>query len=338
MYLFLLEKKAEAGIAKASNTIDYRIIDKAEIQGIAPVKPSPILNYLVAIILGLSIPGVLLFIKSLINNKIASREDITKITNMPLLGVVAHDKYAGSLVVQDNPKSAITESLRTIRSNLRYLSNRNGGSNVYLITSSISGEGKSFVSRNLALLFAGLGKKTIIVNADLRKNHSPEAIYLNKKSFENSSGLSDYLADILHKDEIIQKTNFQNLYIIAPGGIPPNPSELLLSDKFKNLLQELKQEFDYIFLDTPPVGLLSDGLEMMDLADYNLFVVRQDYSLKEDLAEADKLFKDERYKNMAVVFNDAKIKTSKYGYGYYQEIQPKPKVSLKQFLKKRKKP
>ncbi len=334
LYIFLLEKKAEAGIARASNTIDYRIIDRAEIQGIAPVKPSPILNYLVAILLGSSIPGIFLFFKALVNNKITSKEEISKLTKIPVLGVVAHDKYAGNLVVQDNPKSAISESLRTIRSNLRYLSSSKGRSNIYLITSSVSGEGKSFVSRNLAFLFASLGKKTIIINADLRKNHSPEAIYLGNKSFSNSLGLSDYLAEIIDKEELIQKTNFQNLYIIAPGGIPPNPSELLISDRFKDLLQKLKLNFDYIFLDTPPVGLLSDGLEMMDLADYILFVVRQGLTLKEDLVEADKLFKNGRYKNMAVILNDTKMKRNKYGYGYYQEIRPKPRNIINRILKR----
>ncbi len=317
LYLFLMQKKAEAGIAKATNTVDYRIIDAATVKGVAPVKPSPILNYMVAIALGLAFPTIIIFLNTLINNKVTSSDELNKLSTIPLLGSVAHNKYnrkSNNLITVENPKSAISESFRTIRSNLRYLSNGVAKCRTFLITSSISGEGKSFCANNLAYIFSNFGKKVLLVNADMRKHYSYEAFGL-----EAELGLSDFLAGIASKDQVIRNTKFRNLQIITSGGIPPNPSELLISGKLDALLDEAKKEFDYIILDTPPIGLLADSIELMRCSDVNLYVVRQNYTLKSHINDANEVYQTHKAKNMALLLNDVNYKKLKYGYGYYSE-------------------
>jgi len=324
LYLFLMEKRAEAGIAKASNTVDYRIIDEAQVEGVAPVKPSPILNYALAIFLGLSIPVILVYLGGLLNNKVTSKEQLLSLTTLPLLGVVAHNSHKTDnlLVTHTRPKSAISESFRSLRSNLRYLMNGTANGKVFMLTSSISGEGKSFCARNLGYIFSNFGKKVVVINADMRKHYTYEDFQI-----EAEHGLSDYLAGIVDVKDVLYTTAYKNLYVVPAGGIPPNPSELLISGRFDTILKELTQTFDYIILDTPPIGILADGIELMKSAHTNLFVVRQGYTFIEHVKEANEIYRANNIHNCAIIYNDVKLKKHKYGYGYYDEdYVPKKKI------------
>ncbi len=316
LYLFLMQKKAEAGIAKASNTVDFRVVDEAKVQGLAPIKPSPGLNYAVAIFLGLSIPLAFIFLTDMLNNKVNSKEDIAKLTNIPFLGVVAENKSKRELIIGDNAKSATAETIRSIRSNLRYLTQGKKGNITFLVTSTLSGEGKTFCSKNLAYIFSNFGKSVLLVNADMRKRNYFEEFGVPD---EVEVGLSDYLAGIVEKEEIIQRTDFEDLHIIKAGNIPPNPSELLIGDSFNTFLKEVKSQYDYVILDTPPIGIISDGIELMGKTDVNIFVIRQDVTLKSQARDIDHLYATGQVNNLAILFNDVNFKRLNYGYGYYME-------------------
>ena len=312
LYLLLIEKKAEAGIAKASNTIDFRIINPAE-QSLGPIKPNKKLNYVTAILLGLGFPILLLYLKEVLNNKVTSKDQLMRLAHLPLLGLVASSKERTPLKKDVYVKSAISESFRTIRSNLRYMLNGKQGGKVFLVTSSISGEGKSFCSNNLAVVFSSLGKKVCLVNTDMRKINDYSEFDIN-----DDIGLSDYLAGLATTSQIIRKTKYPNLSIITSGGLPPNPSELLITGKIDELLDELTGIFDYIILDTPPIGILADAMELINKADVNIFVVRQNYTLKKQVMEATTNFAHKRMRNLALLLNDVNFKSLNYGYAYYK--------------------
>ena len=274
LYVFLLEKRAEAGITKSSNTSDIKLIDAAMVEG-RPVKPQPLKNYTIAGFLGVVIPSLLIILLDYFDNRIRSKEDIFRLTPIPLLGYIGHSKIKSDLVIDRNPKSAISESFRTIRSNLRYMTNNGKTSEIVLITSSISGEGKTFCAKNLAYVFSITGERVVLLNTDMRKPTSNREFEIH-----SSVGLSNYLAGLVGVDDVVNKTNQENLDLIVAGDVPPNPSELILSPKFSQLIDELRERYDYIIIDTPPIGILSDGLELMKYSDINIFMIRQDYSLK----------------------------------------------------------
>ena len=314
LYLFLLEKKASAGIAKASNTVDYRVIDSAEVKGTEPVSPSPTSNYTVAVLLGLIIPSILILVYNALSNKVKSKEDVQNLTSIPILGQVARNTKKINIIDGVNSKSALAESLRSIRSNLRYIMNGQKEAKVFLITSSVSGEGKTFCSNNLGYLFSNFGKRVVLINCDMRKPDNYEVF-----GVEKMVGLSDYLSGMATLEEVVQKTNQTNLSLITSGGIPPNPSELLINGRIQQLIEDLKQRFDYIIIDTPPIGLLADGIELLANTAANLFVVRQNYTLKRHLEEVQELYDQLKLRNVVLLLNDVNFKKLKYGYGYYEE-------------------
>ncbi len=321
LYMFLMQKKAEAGIAKASNSVDFRIIDTAQVQGTKPVKPSPILNYAFAVILGLALPILMILVFDYFNKKINSKEELLDLTNISILGTIAKVKEKDSFIVAENrPKSAISESFRNVRSNLRYLTQGKSSSLVFLITSSISGEGKTFVSQNLAYVFSNFGKKVVIIHADMRKKANFEDYGIESDTIRKGQlGLSDYLAGIADLEDIIQESKYKNLLYVTPGAIPPNPSELLISGKFDEMLYKIKGLFDYVIIDTPPIGIISDAIELMSKSDLNIFVVRKGYTLKSHISEINNIHNSGQLKNLSLIFNDVDVKKSQYGYGYYEE-------------------
>ena len=184
---------------------------------------------------------------------------------------------------------------------------------VFLITSSISGEGKTFCGKNLAYILSISNKKTLLIGADMRK----PADYKDFVS-QSEAGLSNYLAGMATIDEIIHESKYENLEVIVTGDVPPNPSELILSDRMSKLMDELKKRYDYIILDTPPIGLLSDGYELMKYSDLNLFIVRYNYTARSNLDNINDMFLEGKIKNIAVVFNDLNLRKLQkyYGYGY----------------------
>ncbi|WP_125722327.1 polysaccharide biosynthesis tyrosine autokinase [Flavobacterium ustbae] len=316
IYTEFLQKRNEAEIVRASNLSDIHFIDPAKDIGDGLIGPKTSVNYIMALFLGILIPLLFVLVIFFINNSIQNSEDISKLTQIPLLGVVGLNKDSGSMAVFEKPKSALSESFRGIRSSLQFLYKKQqvSGSKTLMITSSISGEGKTFCSINIATVFALSEKKTVIVGLDLRKPRLADEFQI-----QSSLGVVNYLIRQNTLEEITNSTPIPNLDVILSGPIPPNPSELILSDAMKELIDELKQKYDYIILDTPPVGLVADSLELVQFADVTLYIVRQNYTKKDMITLLNTRLKRGELSNVSIVLNGYENKAkygSGYGYGY----------------------
>lgn len=322
-----LEKRNEANIVKAANLSDIHFIDSAKDIGGGLIGPKTSVNYVLALFLGIIIPlGVILGI-TLADNTIHTTEDISKLTQIPLLGVVGKNKSLSNRAVFEKPKSALAEAFRAIRSSLQFLYKKQNieGAKTLMLTSSISGEGKTFCSINIATVFALSEKKTVIVGLDLRKPR-----IFGDFNLDNSFGVVNYLIGQKSIEEIIQKTDVPYLDVITSGPVPPNPSELILTENMRILLEELKQKYDYIILDTPPIGLVSDALELVEYCDATLYVVRQNVTKKSMLNLVNSKHKAGELTNISIIINSFENK-AKYGYtygygdygnGYHDEEEP----------------
>jgi len=322
LYNYLLEKKAEAGIAKASNIPDNRVVEYARNFNAYQVGPKTNLIYSNALLIGLTIPIAFLFIRSFLNNKIESKKSIEEYTDIPVIGIVGHSDNLSNLAVLKNPKSGIAESFRSIRINLQYLA-PDKDKKVICITSSISGEGKTFTSINLASIIALSGKKTVLIGADLRKPKIFEDFGL-----DNSSGLSTFLAGNHNLEQVIYKTQVECLDIISAGPVPPNPGELILSNRLNVLMEKLREDYDYVIIDTPPLGLVSDCFILMKYSDINLYIVRYSYTEIKLLDKINNFVSEGKITNINIIINDLYNKSNYgndygygygYGYGYYEE-------------------
>jgi tyrosine-protein kinase Etk/Wzc len=308
VYTYLLEKKSEAGIARASRISGNRIIDYAMPSGAVAISPQKNRNILIAIILGILVPAIFIFLADFLNDKIIDKKDIVKGTTVPVIGFVGHSDLKNEIPVFLKPGSALSESFRSIRTSLKYFLDVNK-TQVISITSTISGEGKTFVAVNLAAIFAMLNKKTLVVGLDLRKPRMQRIF-----NSHDSLGLSNYLISECELEEIIKGTDIPNLYYINSGPIPPNPAELIESVRMKEFILRTKEIFDFIILDTPPVGIVSDALLLTVYSDINLFIVRQRYSSKSTLEFIQNIFESKELKNPAIIINDI-IVSGYYGYG-----------------------
>ena len=310
LFIFLMQKRAEAGITKASTTSDIRVVNPAMLAG-GPVSPNERRNYLIAVLLGLGIPIGIFVVQEQLNNRIRSKEEINSLTDIPVIGGVGHKSIDTNLVVKERAKSSVSESFRSLRSNLNYFTS-NKGRKVFLITSSISGEGKSFTTINLATVFAISGMKTLIIGADLRK----PKIY-NDFNLSNDFGLTNYLTGSMTYKEIIQPTFIENLDLISAGPIPPNPSELLMRDDMDQLIRLALEEYNYIILDTPPIALVTDAFVISKLVDHTIYVARQNYTPQEGIKMVNELHKQKKIENISILLNDIKgIMQGYNGYGY----------------------
>jgi tyrosine-protein kinase Etk/Wzc len=312
---YLLEKRTEAGIAGASNVSDKKIVDFAIVE--SKVSPKIILNYLVGLLISLIIPSIIIIITELLNDKIYNHSILERETDIPVFGNIPKSTEKSSLVISNHPKSIVSESFRNLRSNINYLGINKDKNNTILITSTVSGEGKTFVSINLASVLAIAGYKTLLIGLDLRKPKIFQDFKLN-----NSIGITNYIIGNANKKQIIQQTNIENLSIITAGPIPPNPAELIMSNNFKNLLTELKSEYDFIILDTPPVGMVAEGIDLIQYSDVILYIVRQNISKKNYLNLINDLYAKEKETKIGLVFNDINFSNAfgyrddRYGYGY----------------------
>ncbi|CAA9200263.1 hypothetical protein FLA105534_03015 [Flavobacterium bizetiae] len=316
IYTEFLKKRNEAEIVKASNLSDLHFIDPAKDIGGGLIGPKTSVNYILALFLGTLVPLLFIFGIFFVNNSIQNTEDINKLTQIPLIGVVGVNKDSLNLAVFDKPKSALSEAFRTIRSSLQFLYKKQqvSGSKTLMITSSISGEGKTFCSINIATVFALSEKKTVIIGLDLRKPRLADEFGL-----KNQIGVVNYLIKQNSLAEIINTTQIPNLDVILSGPIPPNPSELILSDAMGELITELKQHYDYIILDTPPVGLVSDALELAQYADVTLYIVRQNYTKKDMITLLNTRVQRGELANASIILNGYENKAkygTAYGYGY----------------------
>jgi capsular exopolysaccharide synthesis family protein len=332
LYLFLMEKKTESGILKASTEADFKIVNRARIQrGGRPIEPKPLINYASAAVLGLLLPFMFFYVSDKLNNKLEDPEELEALTDIPLLGMVGHNNEDKILAHQKN--AAITESFRNIRANLKYMRRGNDMPHVYMISSFVSGEGKTFCAKNLSYIFSLAHKKTVYVNTDLRKNNNYDEFGIQrnlslyqmqggksnvdeKYSKDKTVGITEYLIGQIPLEGIVHPTRFENLFVVPSGKIPPNPSELLMTRQFKELLDFLKRNFDCIILDTPPRGLLADALELIHFADIEIFVLRQSYTVKQNVSALQKMYEKERDdKPMGIIFNDVNFKKIRYSAG-----------------------
>jgi succinoglycan biosynthesis transport protein ExoP len=312
IYSTFLQKRSEADIVKAANLSDIHFIDPAKDIGGGLIGPRTSVNYVLALFLGLLIPLLFVFAIFFINNSIQNTEDISKLTQIPLIGVIGLSKDSNDLAVYNKPKSALSESFRAIRSSLQFLYKQKklDGAKTLMITSSVSGEGKTFCTLNIATVFALSEKKTVIIGLDLRK---PKLF--DEFNLTNEVGVVNYLIKQKTVDEIINHTPIPFLDVITSGPIPPNPAEMIMSDGMKELIEELKLKYDYIILDTPPVGLVSDALELAQYCDVTLYIVRQNFTKKDMITLLNNRVKRGELNNTSIILNGFQNK-AKYGAGY----------------------
>lgn len=314
IYTYLLEKREETAIAFASTITNSKIIEKPTLN-LSPVSPKRLNTFLFFILIAILIPFLYFLFTEQFSSKIQFREDISSATSLPIIGEILFDKNISNQEQIDFSGSSIGESLRSIRTKVNYYLYDN--KKAILVSSSIPGEGKSFFSFNLAYVYSLANKKTCLVSADLRKPTLHKRLNINV-----SIGLSDYLVGNKDADEIIYNTAFTNLSFIPVGNIPPNPAELLQNDRFKNLIACLKEKFDVIILDTPPLGLVGDAEIILPYVDLSLLIIRQNFSHKEIFKEVVNSFNDEKVTgSKALIFNGIIPKSksgyrSKYGYKY----------------------
>ncbi len=312
IYTFLLEKRTEAGITMASNSPGAKVLDMAISQN--AVCDNPNTNGTIKTILICLVISILIIeIKGFFNNKIIDRADIEKQTSIPILSSISHNTTASDLPIYDFPKNPVSESFRLLKTNLQYLlvDKQNP---VISVNSTISGEGKTFCSSNLSILFAMLGKKVLLIGLDLRKPriHIP----FNNN---NNVGLSTYLIGSNNLDEVIFDTQVDNLSLLPAGPVPPNPAELIESPKMSELITSLKKIYDYIIIDTAPIAHVADTLLISKFTDANIFVIRQNYSNKNLIKAIDELYVNKKINNMGLLINDVNpsmIFGLKYGYGF----------------------
>lgn len=344
-YNLFLAKRSEAGLVKAANVSDVMVIDNAKDTGGGQIGPNTQLNYMMAGLLGFFVPLLIVFVRVFFDTKIRDVKDLERITPIPLLGVLGKSYIDDSSVVLTYPKSAISEAFRALRSSLQFIYKKQGieGAKTVLITSSVGGEGKTFCSINLASVFALSGKKTVLVGLDLRKPKISNDFNIN-----NKSGVVNFLINEAEVEDIIQKCDIEHLDVIPSGPIPPNPSELLISEKLDELIELLKGKYDYIILDSPPLGLVSDSLELIKHVDATLYMVRYNYTHKNMLSFVNEKYKTGEVKHISLVFNDYVEKSGRgygygYGYGYgnygngYHEHVKKPSLigKIRRFLRRK---
>lgn len=307
IYTFLLQKSSETQIAKASNTPDNEVLDPAYINGV--VSPSKKSNYTRGLLLGFAIPVLIIGLRELFNTRIRSRDDVRSMfRELPIIGEILRSKEGSDNVVLKAATSEVTESFRSLRARLKYMMAGKDGC-IITVSSTNTGDGKTFCAVNLASVLAISGKKTVLVGFDLRKPRLSEIFGL-----KNISGLSSYLIAQSELDEITFETDVKNLYIIPGGHIPPNPSELISSPSTQTLFETLRTKYDVIIVDTPPVGLVSDGRLLMEMADCNLYIVRAGVTDKEHFAVTMSNLFDDKIIGLAVVMNDVQIAGRNYGY------------------------
>ncbi|MGY3055211.1 tyrosine-protein kinase Etk/Wzc [Pedobacter sp. UYEF25] len=335
IYLYLLQKKEEAALSYASAVADSRIVDPAFGDSI-PIKPKKQIIFLTALLLGILLPVGYIYGKDVLNNRVESSGDISRLTNTPMLGEVLLEMDSEAIVVTGNSRKAIAEQFRSIRTNMQFLHGKqqDGIGKVTLLTSSMSGEGKSFVASNIAAAMAIAGKKTVLLELDLRKPKVSK--YLDLK---NKIGLSNYLIGKASIDDIVKQTSIDpNLYVIGSGPIPPNPSELLVQPEIEDLLTYLKANFDEILIDSPPIGLVTDAQILARLTDATIYLVRQNVTFKHQVRNLDQLFRKNTFPKLNVVLNGVKMGGRYgygygYGYGYYSDDAAKTKFTLFGFFK-----
>ena len=315
LYLMLLQKREENAIALAATANNAKIIDEAIADDI-PVSPKRPMIYLIALVLGIGIPVGIIYLVELTKFKIEGRADVEKLTSVPVVGDIPltdekNDKN-GSIAVFENKNNLMSETFRNIRTNLQFMLDND--QKVILVTSTVSGEGKSFVSSNLAISLSLLGKKVVIVGLDIRKPGLNKVFQLSNKERGITQYLSNPETDLM---ELVQPSDVnKNLFILPGGTVPPNPTELLARNGLDRAIETLKKNFDYVILDTAPIGMVTDTLLIGRVADLSVYVCRADYTHKAEYTLINELSFEKKLPNLCTVINGVDLKKRKYGYYY----------------------
>lgn len=317
IYSFLLQKREEASLSHSSTVADSRIIDKA-VAGTAPISPNKKVIYMAALVFALAISIGLLAANELINQKILYRNEIEKYTSIPIIGEIVYEKSDSALIISGQKRSFAAEQFRKIRAALLQMGlSPKASRKKILVTSTISGEGKSFVSANLALSLAISGKKVVLVELDLVNPTLAEK--LNYESVDQP-GVADYLEGEIDQEHIIKRVEAnENLFFMPAGTLPLNPSELIMSDRLPQLLHYLDDIFDYVIIDTSPAGPSSDPYILSHMCDATLYIIRHKYTPKLVVQRMDEDNKTVNLKNPAIIFNGIRSRgftKNNYGYGY----------------------
>ena len=312
LYLMLLQKREENAITLAATANNAKIIDEPAAEG-GPVSPKPKTIYMIALVVGLGLPIGIIFLIGLTKFKIEGRGDVEKLTRLPIVGdVPLTDEKAGSIAVFENQNTLMSETFRHIRTNLQFMLEND--QKVILVTSTVSGEGKSFISSNLAISLSLLGKRVIIVGLDIRKPGLNKIFNIPRKE----QGITQYLSNPeKNLMDFVQPSDVsKNLYILPGGIVPPNPTELLARDGLDKAIETLKKNFDYVILDTAPAGMVTDTLLVGRVADLSVYVCRADYSRKAEFTLINELAADNKLPNICTVINGLDLQKKKYGYYY----------------------
>ena len=315
LYLMLLQKREENAIMLAATANNAKIIDDA-IADVIPVSPKRSIIYLAALCLGIAIPVVVIYMIDLTKFKIEGRADVEKLTSVPIAGDIPltdeKNTKEGSIAVFENQNNLMSETFRNIRTNIQFMLQNN--KKVILVTSTVSGEGKSFTSANLAISLSLLGKKVVIVGLDIRKPGLNKVFNLSSKE----KGITQYLANPeMDLMSLVQLSDVnRNLYILPGGTVPPNPTELLARDGLDKAIEILKKNFDYVILDTAPIGMVTDTVLIGRVADLSAYVCRADYTHKAEYTLINELFHEQKLPNLCTIINGVDLKKRKYGYYY----------------------
>ncbi len=310
LYQFLLEKKLETAISSASTISSVKVLEPARASRV-PIRPNRQGTYMFAVLLGLGIPLFVTFLMEYLNDKVRSRQDVVRGTQAPIIGEIGHSLGEDTLVVSAASRRFISEQFKIIRTNLQYVL-PDKEKMVILVTSSTSGEGKSFVATNMGAVMALSGKKTAILEFDIRKPKIMSGLKLGKRK-----GVTNYIIGGIPFEELAVKVpGVDNLDVIPCGPIPPNPSELLLDDRLNQFLNRLREHYDVVIIDTAPVGLVGDAVVIGNHADVSLYVIRHNYTFRKQLQLMDEIYVTKRLPRLCIVLNDIQGHFGGYG-GYY---------------------
>ncbi|WP_448781005.1 GumC family protein [Bacteroides congonensis] len=312
LYLMLLQKREENAITLAATANNAKIIDEA-LADDNPVSPKRMMIYLVSLVLGMGLPVGIIYLIGLTKFKIEGRADVEKLTLLPVVGdIPLADEKAGSIAVFENKNNLMSETFRNVRTNLQFMLEK--GRNVILVTSTISGEGKSFISANLAISLSLLGKKVVIVGLDIRKPGLNKVFNIPKKEHGITQFLTNPITNLM---DLVQSSDInKNLFILPGGTVPPNPTELLARDGLEKAIETLKKNFDYVILDTAPVGMVTDTLLIGRVADLSVYVCRADYTRKAEFTLINELAENNKLPNLCIAVNGLDLQKKKYGYYY----------------------
>ncbi len=311
IYIFLLQKREETALSSAGTTPDLRVLEKGAAWG--PIKPVAKKYYMTGLLLGLVAAVLFVLLKEQFNRKILFRTEIEDKTKVPIAAEIVQTQTKEPIAIEEGKKTIIAEQFRALRTNLTFMG-LNEKQKTLLVTSSVSGEGKTFIALNLAISITLTGKKVALMEMDLRKPKLSKQLGINR-----DPGISNYLIGKAPINEIIKETQYPNLFIVSAGPIPPNPTELIGGEKFKEMMALLKEKFDYVIIDSTPIGMVTDSQLLAGFAETTLYVVRHDLTPKIYLRLIDDLYQQKKFNNMSIVFNGLKqrgFSLLNYGYGY----------------------